>query len=268
MSSSRKMPTRPVKLEVHIESRLLEEAVTKAAERSWLVTLRTCLDGTEAPLGQMADGCGIVGARPEQQLRVTFLGQPDDYCALYQVTEAVADPLGGDPRPVSVRLTPRFHPIATTVYKLDERLAALVGREYLAHPKYALSVLLAYAHSKRLVTSRSIMCDRLLTDLLGCPGVRSQALWNKLAGLMTRVTVEDIKLEHDLAGSSGQSVVVKELSVDAKQNLYPVRWINNGREATLLERSHTDGDLPLSMKAAATAAKKSKKRLLQRHKSI
>ena len=104
----------------------------------------------------------------------------------------------------------------------------------------------------------------LLAGLLGCPWVRNKAVWNKLSGLMTRVTVDTVNLEHSLLTGGSSSIAVMELSADAQQNLYPAKWIHNGLAAALITRSHTDGALPPS--ATKTAVKS--KRLLRRHKSI
>ena len=262
MSSRR--ATHPVNLEVIIHSQQLEAEA--GAARCWLVTLRTRLGGEAAALGQLATACDVTGQRPDE-LSVAYLGQPDDYCTIYQVTETTTTEHGrhlGELLAIQVRLTPRYHPSATTVYRLDKRLAALVGRDYLAHPKYALTVLLAYARAKCLSTPRSILCDRLLAGLLGCPWVRNKAVWNKLSGLMTRVTVDTVNLEHSLLTGGSSSIAVMELSADAQQNLYPAKWIHNGLAAALITRSHTDGALPPS--ATKTAVKS--KRLLRRHKSI
>lgn len=271
--TGRRATTRPVQLEVMIHSNQLQISTTTGGEsgqRFWLVTVRAALGGQDVELGLVASGCDVTSDLA--QLTVTYLGQPDEFSALYKVDEttpsSAAESITDSGLAIRVRLTPRYHPVATTVYRLDEKLAALVGRDYLAHPKYALSVVLAYARAKRLVTAKSILCDRRLEQLLGCPWIRNQAVWDRLAGLMTKVTEEAVSMEHRLqaldtaavAGSSS-SLAVMELSADAQRNLYPAKWIYNGVQSTMLERSRTTVELP------AVAAVKSKK-TLRRHKSI
>jgi hypothetical protein len=273
---SNKKATRPVSLEVHIQSQQLPPA--SDLTRSWLVTLRVSLDGEAAALGQLADSCDISSsAGQEDGTVVTYLGQPDDFSALYQLTKASNQGGNNLASPIRVQLTPRYHPAASAVYRLDKRLAAMVGRNYLAHPKYALSVLLAYARSHCIVTPKSIMCDRKLTELLGRPWVRHQAVWSRLSGLMTRVTADTVSLEHNLAGNddaTATSTAVMELSVDSRQNLYPARWIHNGLQTHVLERSRTEGDISPAAAAAAVAkagmvvVKGGKKTSLKRHQSI
>jgi hypothetical protein len=47
-------------------------------------------------------------------------------------------------------VTPLYHPTTTTLYKLDTKLADLVGRDFLAHHKYALTIVHAYARANNL----------------------------------------------------------------------------------------------------------------------
>jgi hypothetical protein len=259
MSSRR--ATHPINLEVEVHSQQLPETAD-GGRRTWLLTLQVALGGQATELGLLADSCDVTG----EDLTVSYLGQPDDFSALYKVTEETST-LARESPEVNVRLTPRYHPLTTSVYRLDSRLAALVGRDYLAHPKYALTVILAYARAKRLVTTKTILCDALLEELLGCRWVRHQAVWDKLSALMDRVTGEAVSFQHRLVATDSdqqrrRSAAVVELSADAQRNLYPAKWIYNGLAAAVLERSRT------TTEAVAATAVKSKKTALRRHKSI
>jgi hypothetical protein len=249
---SHHLPLHPSQLELIVSSKPLIDNNNSAAVpnggRTWLVTVRTRLDAAYIDLARSASACQLVAAPGKidtivqdeadndqhrtQQLSIKCLGQPDPYTALYSVRETnPVSSCDAQPPKVRVHLRPRYHSATGTAFRLDDRLAALVGRSYLVHPKYALSVVLAYARSHSLDRDRRIDCDPRLESLLGCRWVKKQQLWTRLEALIGRFHEEELSVEHTLNAAAYRTATA-ELAVacDREANLFPADWNHVGAE--------------------------------------
>jgi hypothetical protein len=251
---SHHLPLHPSQLELIVSSKPLIDNNNSAAAvpsggRTWLVTVRTRLDAAYIDLARSASACQLVAAPGKidtivqdeaedsdqhrtQQLSIKCLGQPDPYTALYSVRETnPVSSCDAPPPKVRVHLRPRYHSATGTAFRLDDKLAALVGRSYLVHPKYALSVVLAYARSHSLDRDRRIDCDPRLESLLGCRWVKKQQLWTRLEALIGRFHEEELSVEHTLNAAVYRTATA-ELAVacDREANLFPADWNHVGAE--------------------------------------
>ena len=246
---SHHLPLHPSQLELIVSSKPLIDNNNSAAVpnggRTWLVTVRTRLDAAYIDLARSASACQLVSAPGKiaqdeadsdqhrtQQLSIKCLGQPDPYTALYSVRETnPVSSCDAPPPKVRVHLRPRYHSATGTAFRLDDKLAALVGRSYLVHPKYALSVVLAYARSHSLDRDRRIDCDPRLESLLGCRWVKKQQLWARLEALIGRFHEEELSVEHTLNAAVYRTATA-ELAVacDREANLFPADWNHVGAE--------------------------------------
>ena len=161
--------------------------------------------------------CHVTSLRP--QLEVNSLGQSDLYRMVYSVqeTEPINDLLD---LPISISVTPLYHPTTTTLYKLDTKLADLVGRDYLAHPKYALTIVHAYARANNLYHEKSIICDSTLLKIFGSPQVELRHLLREVCCLIKREEQKPVFLIHQLSNFHKSSSST-EVTLDEDFNIYP-----------------------------------------------
>ena len=81
-----------------------------------------------------------------KQLIVESMGMVDAFCAVYQVKEIL--PIHNlDELSLQFTFIPKFHPTNRSFDKLNTILAECVVRQYLSKPKYALTLIHAYARS-------------------------------------------------------------------------------------------------------------------------
>ena len=250
---SHHLPLHPSQLELVVSSKPLQDkssTATTSRGRSWLVTVRTRLDAAYIDLTRSTSACQLIADTDD--LVVSCLGQPDPYSAVYSVRETTGgagnNDAPGSPK-VRVRLTPRYHSATGTAFRLDDKLAALVGRSYLVHPKYALSVVLAYARAQGLDRERCIECDPRLESLLGCRWVKKQQLWTRLEALVGRFHTEAVSLEHILVSAdSGSDVGLSTtaalaVACDRDANLFPADWNHVGTtEQRAIYKTRTASD--------------------------
>merc|ERR1712130_293762 len=163
--------------------------------RRWVVTVKASLCGHPVELCEVIQGVTVVSYRDE--LEVTSLGQPDSYRMVYSVQETrhIHDLLD---LPIAITVTPLYHPTTTNLYKLDTRLAELVGRDYLAHPKYALTIVHAYARANNLYQDKNIICDSTLANIFGCSRIELMNLWREGYCLIKREEQKTISVIHQL----------------------------------------------------------------------
>ena len=183
--------------------------------RSWLLSIKASLAGHPVELGTAILSYHVTSLRP--QLEVTCLGQSDIYRLVYSVqeTEPIND-LQDLPIPISV--TPLYQ--STTLYKLDTKLADLVGRDYLAHPKYALTIVHAYARVNNLYHEKSIICDSTLLQIFGCPQIELRHLWREVFCLIKMEEQKPVSLIHQLSDFHKSSSST-EVTLDEDFNIYP-----------------------------------------------
>ena len=227
---------RPAVYQVSVSSTQQEN---NSGLRTWLVTVKVMIDGELCQTDQALLDQEVVTTRPE--LEVTFLGQADMFRAVYAVQEISCVDLWEE-IPISVRVTPLYHPTSSLLYKLDHRLAKLVGREYLAHPKYALTIVHAHARAHNLYADKSIICDETLQQIFGCPRIQLQNLWQKVSQLMKRQEQSSMSVVHLLSDLSKPSKLETAITVDQEGNIFPANWSfpsSQPRQALRVQSLHT-----------------------------
>jgi hypothetical protein len=190
--------------------------------RSWLLSIRASLAGHPVELDTAILSCHVTPLRP--QLEIRCLGQSDLYRMVYSVqeTEPIHDLLD---LPISISVTPLYHPTTTTLYKLGTKLAHLVGRDYLAHPKYALTIVHAYASANNLYHEKSIIFDSTLLQIFGCPQVELRHLWREVCCFIKREEQKPVFLIHQLSDfDKSSSSSSTEVTLDKDFNIYPKDW--------------------------------------------
>ena len=190
--------------------------------RTWLVTITVTINGQECQLDQALLSHEVTSARPE--LQVTYLGQSDLYRAIYAIQELREINLLLDPA-ITILVAPLYHQTASSMYKLDTRLAKLVGREYLAHPKYALTIVHAHARAHDLYFDKIIICDDTLQQIFGCSEIKLHNIWRRLSRLMKKTEQKTLSLTHQLSDFNKPSSVEAEITVDEDGNIFPGDWI-------------------------------------------
>ena len=194
---------------------------TKSGLRRWLLTVTASLCGEPVELCQAIHLCHVTSLREE--LEVTRLVQSDRYRMVYYVEETrnihhLLD------LPISITITPLYHPTTTNLYKLDTKLAELVGREYLAHPKYALTIVHAYARVNNLYQDKNIICDSILNTIFGCDQIELRQLWREVCSLIKREEQKTISLIHPLTDFDKSTSATLEVTLDDDCNIYPKNW--------------------------------------------
>lgn len=266
-----------------LPSDMEEDSVTL---RQWLLTVQTRLGGQPVSVAAVAADLRVDCTMPG--FVVECLGQADPSTVLYRVEEM--DSLKTTSHltsiPVRVVLVPRLSSDVAPFYRLDDRLASLVGRKYLVHPKYALTIVLAYARDHQLDKPKFLVCDAFLESLFNCKMVKIRALWDQIFKLMERVKPDVVSTGHTLhanvssaddpAGngltptattspstslSTTTTCTSSEMfNVDQQQNLFPADWDLLNQDRLSLSRSQSQPGLP--------AKTTSTKRTLKRHKTI
>ena len=145
-------------------------------------------------------------------------------------------------------------------YKMGDDLASLVGRNYLVHPKYALSLVLAYAREHNLEKENYVICDSYLEALLGLKLVKMRNLWTELCKLIEKVKPSLICSTVNLEEFSQTTRSSQPVLVDESCNLFPEDWTLNTQDR-YLSRTET---LPVPSARSIQSSKRS----LRRHKTI
>ena len=171
-----------------------------------------------------------------------------------QETEPIHDLLD---LPISISVTPLYHPTTTTLYKLDTKLADLVGRDYLAHPKYALTIVHAYARANNLYHEKSIICDSTLLQIFGCPQVELRHLWREVCCFIKREEQKPVLLIHQLSDFDKSSSSSTEVTLDEDFNIYPKDWSFTNKS-----------NLRPIIRTQSLCPKLSKKKSFKRNKSV
>jgi len=221
MEQITKTSLRPSSLNVKVTSR--QEPLNYSGLRSWLVTIETDLAGHAMDMSEVTQRLDVASARTD--LQVQSLGRVDKSTAVYRVKESKKIQPVLD-LPLSVRISPRYHLATGHLYKLEKSLANLVGRTYLQHPKYALTLVLAYVRAKNLQKGQVIICDKVLQDILGtcCPWIKSGHLWKRLENLIKKVDEEPVEVILHLADFVRVSFASINVVTDQHRNLFPSKW--------------------------------------------
>ena len=159
--------------------------------------------------------------------------------------------------PICITMTPLYHPTTTNLYRLNTKLAELVGREYLAHPKYALTIVHAYARVNNLYQNKNIICDSTLSSIFGCAQIELRHLWREVCSLIKREEQKTISLVHQLTDFDKSSSAALEVTLDEDCNIYPKDWrFSNMMHSKIIAKTQSLNPKP------------GKKRSFKRNKSV
>ena len=225
--------------------------------RSWFITVRVLLEGKEMELDTIIESCLVTTSF--KQLIVESMGMVDAFCAVYQVKEILPILNLGD-LSLQVSFIPKFHPTTRSLYKLDTTLAQFVGRQYLSKPKYALTLIHAYARENNLKTKSNIICDETLQIIFGCPWIKLSNTWNELSRHVKMVPEEKVMISHNLTEFVKTSCSSLEVLVDSDMNLFPVTWSLRGQGR--------GGGLLTKIRSEVGGRKKEKEKRWRKHKSL
>ena len=263
--------------QTQIELRTNTELVSHGSGlRSWLISVQTVMSGQAVQMASVASSLEIVvPASHSQQLDIEFLGQVDASIAVYRLDELkpTCDKIL---QQLKVKLMPKFSSEVYNFYMLDDVLCGLVGKKYLLHPKYVISLILAYAKQHKLLTDKFIICDSFLSTLFGgVQWVKIKSLWSQILKLISPYTAQPLLAPFQLASvsysperpaSPAESLESRlNVSVDEKSELYPGDW-PTAAKSNKLKRTESTPCIPASpssQKAPATS-----KRSLKRHKTL
>ena len=184
-------------------------------EQDWLLFLQVHIAGVRRVLDSVVSSITIRSS--QAGVEADSLGQCDPWTAVY----SVRSPLALLSCPLTITVSPLYHLNTNTVYRLQPSLASLVGRDYLAHPKYAVTCLHSYARTNKLYASRSIICDETLQRIFGCVGIRLDRLWSEISKLLHRTEEERIEMEVELTDLDKEYRAMISLKTDALDQLYP-----------------------------------------------
>ena len=253
----------PGLLELNTQSELIS---IDAGLRTWLLTLKTSISGSPVELSAVADSCEVYS--PLEEVCVECLGQADTCTALYRIQEI--NPVSNlSSIPIKVKLVARYKPDVFNFYKLEDQLASLVGRNYLVHPKYALSLVLAYAREHNLQNENFVICDSYLEALLGLKLVKMRNLWTELCKLIEKVQPSMLYSTVNLEEFTQTTRSSQPVLVDESCNLFPEDWNLNSAEKYLIKTQTLPvGSATQTLPVRSAKSLQSSKRSLRRHKTI
>ena len=196
---------------------------------SWILLLQVHIEGVRRELDSVVSTITITSSQAE--VEAESLGQCDPFTAVYTVRN-IRDLLLSCP--LTLTVSPLYHHLNNTiVYRLEPSLASIVGRDYLAHPKYAVTCLHSYARTNNLYASRSIICDERLQRIFGCVGIRLDRVWAEISKLLHRTEEERIEMSVELTDLDKEYRAIISLKTDAMNNLYPSYFSSSSQPSPL-----------------------------------
>ena len=225
--------------------------------RTWVVSVQTLVDGQIININSVGSNIHLETAFTEIIEIDEVFGLPDPRIAVFRVSELAPVP-GGLGVPLEVRVVPRYPDHVMEFFKLDDKLAALVGLPYLAHPKSSMNQIYTYIEANNLMTKKYIMCDKFLADIFGVSWLRLRTLWESIsARLISKVEATPLYNQLVLDHAPRAKHSAQTLNVDAELNLYPQDWHLREAEGRVVTRTK-------SMSQALTKPARS----LKRHRSV
>ena len=242
--------------------------------RSWLISVQTIMSGSPVQMSSIASSLEIVVPSSHSKvLDIEYLGQADPSIAVYRLSElqTTCDKILNT---VQIKLTPKFNSEVYNFFMLDDLLCDLVGKKYLLHPKYVITLILAYARQHKLLTDKFILCDSFLSNLFGgVQWVKIKTLWKQILKLISPVAPQPLLAPVKLASVACSDIHLSiepvesrlNVSIDEKSELYPGDWPVPARSNNLKRTQSTPNILasPSSEKVSAKS-----KRSLRRHKTL
>ena len=196
----------------------LQVEVRPETEKHWLILIQVAINGEVKQLTSCVSESGISVTSDRAEADIVFHGRCDAFTAVFSVTtpeERLSVPL-------SVTVTPRYNINSPVIHKLDRGLADLVGREFLVHPKYALTCVHSYARDHNLYAGKNIICDETLQSIFGTVGVKLDSLWARMTKHIKRKELENITLSLELTDLNKTFKNIFSVKTDPKQNIYPI----------------------------------------------
>lgn len=274
---------RQTQIELRTNTELVA-ATHGAGLRSWLISVQTLMSGSAVQMASVASSLEIVVPSSHSDLLdVEYLGQVDASIAVYRLDE-LKPTCDKALHQVKIKLMPKFSSEVYNFYMLDDLLCGLVGKKYLLHPKYVISLILAYARQHKLLTDKFIICDSFLSTLFGgVQWVKIKSLWNQILKLISPVSPQPLLASVKLVSVSTSSLPEAntssvngpesdtdsrlDVSVDEKCELYPGDWPQPTKSCKLKRTESTPCILSSPSTQHKRAAAKSK-RSLRRHKTL
>jgi len=217
------------KYEILIDSQPQDSANTATDLRSWFISIRVTVEGVEVDLQDNMESCIVSGTC--ERISVQYIGLVDTHCAVYLVSELSRIVVQEDLH-CRISILPKYHPNSKSIFKLNASLAQFVGRQYLSKPKYALTLIHAYARENKLTTKKKIICDQTLQTLFGRTSIRLCNIWNELSKLVKVVPEERLVVDQALDMKNTRSTSSVDILIDNGRNLFPVCWSLRGQFKT------------------------------------
>ena len=231
----------------------VEVQVEPTSETQWCIMLQVNLNGEKCVLDNFVDNFNITSEN--ENVQVIFLGQIDPYTAVFQAkTQEFLLSI-----PLNITVTPLYSLRYSSIYKLDSRLANFVGREYLVHPKYALTCIHSYVRRKHLHAGKSIICDESLEELFGTIGIKVESLWNRITKMIEKKNFENINLIIGLSDFRKTYHQKIEVNIMDDKSIYPAFYMR--------KNTSTPSNLRRN-KSLITCSTQKKKCSFKRNKSI
>ena len=217
----------------------VEVQVEPTSETQWCIMLQVNLNGKKCVLDNFVDNFNITSEN--ENVQVIFLGNIDPHTAVFQAhTEEFLLSV-----PLTITVTPLYSLSSSAIYILDSRLADFVGREYLVHPKYALTCINSYVRTNNLYAGKSIMCDENLEKLFGTIGIRIESLWSRITKLMKKKEFENINLLIELSDFRKTYHQRLEVNQTDDKSIYPSFYMKD--DSSISSRYHrTNSLVPIS----------------------
>ena len=197
------------------------EVVEASEQRSWILSLQTCISGSPSEIESTVENCKVTVEDPNYM--VTCLGQADCSTLVYSIQEMEKMEELTEPK-INIQIDPLYHNTVSNMYKLDPRLAELVGRNFLVHPKYILTILHGYARAHKLYHQKTIKCDDVLFNIFEKDIIELGSLWKNVCKLLKKVELKTVSLSHKLFNLTKFSSSQIEITVDNDLNLFPENW--------------------------------------------
>ena len=196
----------------------IQAEVRPQTESQWLVLVQVAINSQVTPLTSCVSESGIIVFSESDEADIVFHGHCDAFTAVF----SVATPEDRLSVPLSVKVTPRYNFSFPVIHKLDRGLAELVGREFLVHPKYALTCVHSYARAHNLYAGKNIICDETLQSIFGTAGIKLDSLWARMTKHIKRKEIENITLSLELTDLNKTYKNIFSVKTDANLNIYPL----------------------------------------------
>jgi len=196
--------------------------------RTWIVRVLVFLSGAQVDVCSTIQNCTV--RSDDDNIIIERLGESDCNTIVYSVQEKerrmdLVEPI------IKVSVLPQYHPNVTRMYKVDRRLAQLVGRNYLGAPKSAMTNVHDYARAKKLYHQRTIKCDDVLFRIFEKDTLELPSLWKEVRKLLKQVELKAVSMTYKLSNMPKYSRDFIEITADEDLKFYPENWKLESRKS-------------------------------------